>query len=84
LKKGGVLVSIAGESIDQPSPGLGVTGIFFIVKPDRQQLMEIARLIDGGFVRTIIAGVFPLTEAEQAFEMLTECGKVGKIVLRVD
>ena len=46
--------------------------------------MEIARLIDGGFVRTIIAGVFPLTEAEQAFEMLTERGKVGKIVLRVD
>jgi NADPH:quinone reductase-like Zn-dependent oxidoreductase len=84
LKKGGVLVSIAGESIDQPSPDLGVTGVFFIVRPNRQQLREIGDLIDAGFVRTVIARVFPLAEARQAFEMVSERGKVGKIVLRVD
>lgn len=84
LKKGGVLVSIAGESIDLPSPDLGVRGIFFIVRPSRQQLMEIGKLIDRGSIRTVIAGVFPLAEAGEAFKMVTEHGKVGKIVLRVD
>ena len=83
LKKGGVLVSIAGESIEQPSPDLGLKGIFFIVRPNRQQLIDIGQLIDGGLVRTIIAGVFPLAEAGRAFEMLSEPGKAGKIVLRV-
>jgi NADPH:quinone reductase-like Zn-dependent oxidoreductase len=81
LRRGGVLVSIAGESIEQPSPDLGVKGIFFIVRPSRRQLMEIGGLIDGGFIRTVIAEVFPLAQARQAFEMLAAPGKHGKIVI---
>jgi NADPH:quinone reductase-like Zn-dependent oxidoreductase len=81
LRRGGVLVSIAGESIEQPSPDLGVKGIFFIVRPSRRQLMEIGGLIDGGFIRTVVAHVFPLAQARQAFELLSEPGKKGKIVL---
>jgi len=81
LRRSGVLVSIAGESIEQPSPDLGVRGIFFIVRPSRHQLMEIGGLIDGGFIRTVVDRVFPLAQARQAFEMLSEPGKHGKIVL---
>jgi len=83
LKRGGVLVSIAGESIGQPSPELGVKGIFFIVRPSRRQLMEIGGLIDGGSIRTVVGNVFPLAEARQAFELLSEPGRQGKIVLKV-
>jgi NADPH:quinone reductase-like Zn-dependent oxidoreductase len=83
LRRGGVMVSIAGESIQQPSANPGVKGIFFIVKPSRAQLIEIGSLIDGGFIRTVIGSVFPLDQARQAFKLSSESGKHGKIVLRV-
>jgi NADPH:quinone reductase-like Zn-dependent oxidoreductase len=82
LRRGGVLVSIAGESIEQPSTELGVKGIFFIVRPSRRQLMEIGGLIDGGYIRTVVAEVFSLAQARQAFEMLAAPGKHGKIVIK--
>ncbi len=83
LKRGGVLVSIAGESIEQPSPDLGVKGIFFIVKPSRSQLIEIGDLIDNGHIRIVIDAVLPLDQARQAFELALQSGKQGKVVLRV-
>ena len=84
LKKGGTLVSIAGESIQQPDPKYGVKGIFFIVKPDRMQLIEIGSLIDQGFIKPVIAAVLPLQQARQAFEQALGHGKPGKIVLKVN
>jgi len=83
LRRGGVMVSIAGESIEPPLPGLGVKGIFFIVKSSRTQLIEIGGLIDGGFIRTVVGSVFPLDQARQAFQMSLQSGIHGKIVLRV-
>jgi NADPH:quinone reductase-like Zn-dependent oxidoreductase len=83
LRRGGVMVTIAGESVEQPSPDLGVKGIFFIVKPSRIQLMEIGGLIDSGFVRTVVGSEFPLDQARRAFEMSSQPGIKGKIVLRV-
>ena len=83
LRRGGVMVSIAGESIEQPPQELGVKGIFFIVKPSRIQLIEIGSLIDRGFIRTVVGSVFPLDQARQAFELSSQSGKQGKIVLRV-
>jgi NADPH:quinone reductase-like Zn-dependent oxidoreductase len=83
IKRGGVLVSIAGESIEQPSPDLGVKGIFFIVKASRLQLMEIASLIDLGHIKPIIANTLPIEQARLAFEMTLQPGKQGKIVLQV-
>ena len=58
-------------------------GLFFIVKPDRDQLEEMAKLIDGGVLKSIVAGIFPLAEARQAFELATQGHTRGKIVLRV-
>ncbi|HEY4112036.1 NADP-dependent oxidoreductase [Puia sp.] len=83
LKRGGVLVSIAGESIEQPDPTLGVRGVFFIVKADRQQLIKIGQLLDNGVVKTIVSTILPLQEAGKAFEMAFSSGKRGKIVLSV-
>jgi len=83
LKRGGVLVSIAGESIEQPAPELGVRGVFFIVKADRGQLIELGKLIDRGQVRTVVSTVLPLEQAKKAFQMAFTAGKYGKIVLQV-
>ncbi|HVU99477.1 MAG TPA: NADP-dependent oxidoreductase [Puia sp.] len=83
LKRGGVLVSIAGESIEQPAPELGVRGVFFIVKSNRGQLVELGKLIDKGHVKAVVGTVLPLEQAKKAFEMAFTAGKFGKIVLQV-
>jgi NADPH:quinone reductase-like Zn-dependent oxidoreductase len=61
-----------------------VRGVFFIVKPNRAQLIEIARLIDAGSVRPIIEATFPLAQAREAFEHGLRHHNRGKLVLEVD
>jgi NADPH:quinone reductase-like Zn-dependent oxidoreductase len=83
LVRGGVLISI----VENPSPlkaaELGIRGVFFIVKPNRNNLIEIARLIDTGRLKPVIAEVFPLDQARRAFEVGLGSHAPGKIVLRV-
>lgn len=74
LRTGGRLVSVAEEPVD---------GIFFVVEPSRGQLVELARLVDAGEVRSVVDSVFPLAEARAAFERVMATGKRGKVVLRV-
>jgi NADPH:quinone reductase-like Zn-dependent oxidoreductase len=69
------LVSVAEEP---PSPGT-----YFVVEPNREQLVELARLADEGLLRPAIDSVFPLAEARAAFERVTARGKSGKVVLRL-
>jgi NADPH:quinone reductase-like Zn-dependent oxidoreductase len=57
--------------------------IFFIVEPNRTELIEIGRLIDAGQLKATIAEVFPLDEAKKAFERGLAGHVRGKIVLRV-
>ncbi len=75
LREGGRLVSIAEE----PSGD----GIYFVVEPDREQLVELARLVDSGELRPLVDSVFPLAETRAAFERCMQPGKRGKVVLRV-
>jgi NADPH:quinone reductase-like Zn-dependent oxidoreductase len=77
LKPGGRLVTAAdpGETTDERS-----RAAYFIVEPNRTQLVEIARLIDGGALRPVVGAVFPLAEARQAYQHKPNHGKV---VLRV-
>jgi len=42
--------------------------MFFVVRPNRAELIQIGNLIDTGFIRPVIEMVFPLSEARQAFE----------------
>ena len=57
-------------------------------KPDRdrelrEQLTELTTLVDAGELRAEVDSVFPLTEAQAAFERLAARGKRGKVVLQV-
>lgn len=75
LGEGGRLVSVAEE----PSGD----GVYFVVEPNRTQLLEIGRLADGGELRSLVDSVFPLAEARAAFDRSMQPGKRGKVVLRV-
>jgi NADPH:quinone reductase-like Zn-dependent oxidoreductase len=66
-------------TVAEEQPG----AIFFIVEPSREQLVELARLVDAGVVRASIDSVFPLAEARAAFERSMKRGKRGKVVLRI-
>ena len=79
LRPGGRLVSVAEE----PPRAEGVESSYFVVKPNRDQLVEIARLVDDGTLRPAIDSVYPLSEATAAFERSLTRGKRGKVVLRV-
>ena len=75
LREGGRLVSVA----DEPSGD----GVFFVVEPNREQLVDLAALVDSGELRSLVDSVFPLADARAAFARSMEPGKRGKVVLRV-
>jgi NADPH:quinone reductase-like Zn-dependent oxidoreductase len=77
LREGGRIVTVADE------PPEGVEAVYFVVEPNREQLVEMARLADAGHLRPAIDAVFPLADARAAFERTMASGKRGKIVLEV-
>jgi NADPH:quinone reductase-like Zn-dependent oxidoreductase len=72
----------AGErvvTIAEPVPG----ATYFIVEPDRDQLVELGALVEAGELRPEVDSVFPLSEARAAFDRAEARGKRGKVVLEV-
>jgi NADPH:quinone reductase-like Zn-dependent oxidoreductase len=78
LRPGGRLVSVA-----EPPDVEGIDAAYFVVEPNRDQLVEIARLADEGALRPSVDSVYALSEATAAFERNQARGKRGKVVLRV-
>jgi NADPH:quinone reductase-like Zn-dependent oxidoreductase len=84
IKPGGALVSVVS-----PRPSFAeakaydVRPVWFVVEPNREQLIQIGELIDEGRMRPIIDTVFPLSQARQAYEQGAKEHTRGKIVLRV-
>jgi NADPH:quinone reductase-like Zn-dependent oxidoreductase len=74
LPQGERVVTIAVEA-----PG----ATYFVVEPDREQLVELARLADAGELVPAVDSTFPLESALEAFERVAAHGKRGKIVLDV-
>jgi NADPH:quinone reductase-like Zn-dependent oxidoreductase len=59
----------------------GVT--YFVVEPNRQQLVELAQRADSDELKPEIDSVFELEEVPAAFARVAERGKRGKVVLQV-
>jgi NADPH:quinone reductase-like Zn-dependent oxidoreductase len=55
----------------------------FHMHPGSADLVEIARLVDSGRVKTVVDTVLPLTEARRAHELSAHGHARGKIVLKV-
>jgi NADPH:quinone reductase-like Zn-dependent oxidoreductase len=81
IRRGGRLVSVAEEPSATETAGIDAS--FFVVEPNRSQLLEITRLVDTGDLQPEIDSVFPLIEGKAAFARSMQRGKRGKVVLRV-
>jgi NADPH:quinone reductase-like Zn-dependent oxidoreductase len=75
LASRGRLVSVAAE----PPGG----GTYFVVEPSREQLVELAGLVERGELRVAIDSTFALSQAAAAFARSLASGKRGKVVIRV-
>jgi len=60
-----------------------VSARFFIVEPERSQLVELARLVDEGRLRVEVAETFSLEDAAAAYEYGQTARRRGKVVIRV-
>lgn len=83
LKKGGALISIKGQDTDNLASKYGVRFEWFFMSPDGKMLEELGALISAGSVKPIIDTVFPLDQADVAYERLATGRSVGKIVVEV-
>jgi NADPH:quinone reductase-like Zn-dependent oxidoreductase len=82
LKPGGRMVTIAAgneHAGDQRS-----RDAFFIVEPNQKQLMEVARLLDAGELKTFVGAVVPLAEAPTAYRGVVAERKNGKVVVAIN
>ena len=83
LRRGGILVSVVSPVAEDKAASLGVRGAFFIVEPNRAQLIQLGELIDKGTLRVIVGTVLPLARAREAFEQASSGHQRGKTVLQV-
>jgi NADPH:quinone reductase-like Zn-dependent oxidoreductase len=79
LKPGGRLVTIADSG--EASPDERTKQAFFIVEPDRVQLVEIARLLDAGTLRAVVDGLVPFARAAEAYAPTRKHGRGKQVVV---
>ena len=58
--------------------------VFFVCKPNRENLATLRELIEEGKVRPAIDRVYPLDEVVDALEEMGEGHTQGKVVVRID
>jgi NADPH:quinone reductase-like Zn-dependent oxidoreductase len=82
LKAGGRLVTIVSGIEDMAEQR--VKDAFFIVEPNQKQLVEVAKLLDAGTLRTYVNAVVPFEEASNAYSggVRDKLG-YGKVVVAV-
>jgi NADPH:quinone reductase-like Zn-dependent oxidoreductase len=73
LRKGGRLVTIAADA--EGLKEQRVRDAFFIVEPNRNQLMDISRLVDTGILQPVVNAVFSMENFRQAYEQKPVRGK---------
>lgn len=83
VKPGGTLVSIVDDQLHAGNGRPDVRTVYFVVVPNRAELVELARRTEAGELRPIIGGVVPLANGRAAFEAKHARGVPGKMVLEV-
>lgn len=79
----GRLVSVAEDPPEETCRQRGIAATWFLVKSNRAQLAELARLADTGALQARVNRTFPLADAREAFMFMLEWGGTGKVVLAV-
>ncbi len=83
LKRGGTLITIAGQPDEARAKELDVHAGRFSAQVSSELLSTFTQLIDEGHVKTIVGTTFPLSEAVQAQELSQSGHGRGRIVLQV-
>ncbi len=88
LGRGGRLVTLSAPPPAGRADEYGVTATFFVVSTDRDQLTQLAGLVDGsgskGRLHVEIAATYPLTKGREAFESGRQPSRrAGKTVIVV-
>jgi NADPH:quinone reductase-like Zn-dependent oxidoreductase len=81
LKSGGRLVTIATDSegtVDERTKQA-----FFIVEPNRTQLIEIGILLDSGEIQAVVDCVVPIAQASEAYAGRLKQNGRGKVVIAI-
>ncbi len=81
LKASGKMISIAADGEVTTNPK--VRDAYFIVRPDQGQLIEVAKLLDAGKLKTLVRAVIPLKDTALAFEAKAPGAGYGKTVIAV-
>ncbi len=83
LKPEGMLLSIVSPPSEVQAAAHGVRSAFFIVEPNRSQLVEIGRMLDAGTLRPLVEAVYPLAQVRVAYAH-AQAGHIrGKVVLHI-
>jgi NADPH:quinone reductase-like Zn-dependent oxidoreductase len=83
VKKGGIVMSLVARPDPTEIRKRDIRGAAISVHPDAEDLAEIARLIDAGKIKPIVAQVLPLSEAIAAQRQAATHHTRGKVVLRI-
>lgn len=83
VKKGGILITIAGPAAFEKAREAGIRTTNMVVERRGEDLRQIGRLIDSGDLRVVVSQTLPLSEAAKAHEMIEAKHTRGKIVLVV-
>jgi NADPH:quinone reductase-like Zn-dependent oxidoreductase len=80
LKPGGRVITIAAKS--EGTKDERIEKAFFIVEPNRDQLIEIGKLVESGELKTFVAAEIPFDQASAAYtgKLQQKTGR-GKLVL---
>lgn len=81
VKPGGHVITIAAQA--ESTTDERARAAFFIMEPKREQLSEVAQLLDAGRLRPFVEDVLPLERAREAYARAARGGMRGKIVLQV-
>ncbi|QIL41565.1 NADP-dependent oxidoreductase [Pedobacter sp. HDW13] len=83
-KKGGTIISIPSglnETVTEKAKALGINGYTIRVKPNGNDMGQIAGLLADGTVRSHVSAVFPFEEMAVAHQQIETGRTVGKVVL---
>ncbi|MBY8856674.1 NADP-dependent oxidoreductase [Nocardia sp. CA2R105] len=86
LRPGGLVISLVSgdtEHVRAVAAEAGVRAVGMLVEADHGGMSELARMVDEGTLRPMIAGTFPLAEAAAAHALGDTGRTVGKLVLTV-
>lgn len=83
LKPGGRIVTIAADS--EGTKEERIEKAFFLVEPNRNQLIEIGRIVGAGDLKPFVAAIIPFAQASGAYtrKLQQERGR-GKLVLAIE